>query len=78
MLQQLFSYRCVEKLIGFIFMHDALGELCILAGTLLHFFLTNAKYIYFQWSKVKKNFFFEVGVFNKVMCSSKCFKIDIK
>ena len=65
MLQQSFGYPCVEKLIGFIFMYDVLGELCILTGALLHFLLTNAKYMYFQWSKVKKKFFFEVGVFKQ-------------
>ena len=60
MLQQPFGYPCVEKFIGFIFMYDVLGELCILAGALLHFLWTNAKYMYFQWSKVKK---IEVHVF---------------
>ena len=45
-------------------MYDVLGELCILTGALLHFLLINAKYMYFQWSKVKKNFF-EVGVFKQ-------------
>jgi len=59
MLQQSFGYPCVEKLIGFIFIYDVLGELCILTGgALLHFLLTNAKYMYFQWSKV-------VGVFKQ-------------
>jgi len=38
MLQQLFGHPCVEKLIGFIFMCDVLGELCILTGALLHFY----------------------------------------
>ena len=47
MLQQPFGYPCVEKFIGFIFMHDVLGELCILTDALLHFFLTNAN-MYFQ------------------------------
>ena len=28
MLQQLFSYPCAKKLIGFIFMYDVLCELC--------------------------------------------------
>jgi len=64
MLQQSFGYPCVEKLIGFIFMNDVLGELCILTGALLHFFLSNAKHMYFRWSKVKK-IFFEVGVFKQ-------------
>ena len=36
MLQQSFVYPCVEKFIGFIFMYDVLGELCILMGALLH------------------------------------------
>ena len=44
------------------FMHDVLGELCNLMGALLHFLLTNAKYMY---CKVKKIFFFEVGVFKQ-------------
>ena len=66
MLQQKFGYPCVEKLISFIFMYDVLGELHILTGALLHFLLTNAKYMYFQWNKVKKKkFFFEVGVFKQ-------------
>ena len=43
MLQQKFGYPCVEKLISFIFMHDVLGELCILMGTLLHFLLTTVR-----------------------------------
>ena len=50
---------------GFIFMHDVLGKLWSLTGALLHFFLTNAKYKYFLWSKVKKIIFFEVGVFEQ-------------
>ena len=33
--------------------------------TFVFFSLTNAKYMYFQWSKVKKKFFFEVGVFKQ-------------
>ena len=65
MLLQSFGYPCVEKFVGFIFMLDVLGELCILMGALLHFLLTNAKYMYFQWSKVKKNFFYKVGVFKQ-------------
>ena len=65
MLQQKFGYPCVEKLISFIFMYDVLGELRVLTGALLHFLLTNAKYMYFQWSKVKKTLLFEVGVFKQ-------------
>ena len=57
MLLRSFGYPCVEKFIGFIFMYDVLSELYILMGALLHFLLTNAKYMYFQWSKVKKFFF---------------------
>jgi len=72
MLQQSFGYPCVEKLIGFIFMHDVLGELCILMGTLLH---TNACKIHvFPMEQGEKNFFLKWVFSNKVMGSSKCFK----
>jgi len=68
MLQQSFSYLCVEKFIGFIFMHDVKGELCILTGKLLRFLLANAKYMYFQWSmQGKKNCFLKWVFSNKVM-----------
>ena len=62
MLQQLFGYPCVEKLIGFIFMHDVLGELCILTGALLHFLLTNAV---FPMEQSEKKNFLKVGVFKQ-------------
>ena len=78
MLQQSFSYPCVEKLIGFIFMHDVLGELCILTGALLQFFLTNAKYMYLQWSKVKKTFFLEMGVFKQGDVLKQMFQMGYK
>jgi len=74
MLQQSFGYPYVEKLIGFIFMYDVLGELCILTGALLHFFLTNAKYMYFQWSKVILKWVFS----NKVMGFQKGYKISFR
>ena len=51
---------------GFIFMHDVLGELCraFVRAHFCIFFISNAKYMYFQWNKVKKSFF-EVGVFKQ-------------
>ena len=78
MLQQKFGYPCVEKLISFIFMYDLLGELCILTGALLHFLLTNAKYTYFQSSKVMKKCIFEVGVFKQGDVLKQMFQRDIK
>ena len=67
MLQQSFGYPYVEKLNGFIFMFLCMMCWVNCAFLRAHFciFLTNAKYMYFQWSKVKKKIFFEVGIFKQ-------------
>ena len=92
MLQQKFSCPCVEKPISFIFMYDVLGELCILTGALCIFLLINAKYVYFQWSKVKKKIFLKWVFSNKVfqkgykisfrmylnLCNAKFSRIDVE